>query len=73
MEKERLTDEKITSGVGTIIDDLAKAAKQAIGQFFNMMVERTADTASDLADKGVDKLKEKIGEKGSNDDQTKTD
>lgn len=68
--KERLTDEKITSEVGSILDDLAKAGKKAIRSFFNLMVERTADTASDFADKGVDSLKQKIDEKVSTDDQT---
>lgn len=71
--ENKLTDEKITKEVGTIIDELAAAGKKAVGRFFNLMVERTADTASDLTDKGVEKLKQKIDEKVSTNDQKKND
>ena len=67
MEKEQVTDKQMATQVGGIIDSLAEAGKKAVGQFFNLMVERTADTASNLADKGVEKIKKKIDETGSHD------
>jgi len=66
-ENQKITNEQITGQVGSIIDELASAGKKAIRSFFNLMVERTADTAGDLADKGVDKLKQTIDKKVSND------
>ncbi len=71
MEQKRVTDEQIVNQVGGIIDTLAEAGKKAVRQFFDLMVERTVDTANNLTDKGVDKLKQKIDETGSHDKTTK--
>lgn len=67
MEKEQVTDKQMGNQVGSIIESLAEAGKKAVRQFFELMVERTADTACNLTDQGVEKLKNKIDETGSHD------
>lgn len=71
-EKRKMTDEDMAKGVGGIIDDLVGASKDAARNFFNLMVERTADAASDLTDKGANKIKQKL-EKRSSDGKTAND
>ncbi len=66
-EKDKLTDDQMKSQISNVIDELASAGKQAIRSVFDLMVTRTADTASDLADKGVEKLKQTIDKKVEND------
>ena len=63
----KLTDDQMKSQISNVIDELASAGKQAIRSVFDLMVTRTADTASDLADKGVEKLKQTIDKKVEND------
>lgn len=67
MEKKRLSNEEMSDQVGTLIDDVVKCCKDAVKSFFSLMVERTEQTASDLVDKGVDNLKEKIIEREPDD------
>ncbi len=64
-ENKKVTDKEMAKSVGGIIDNVLITGKKAARDFFNLMVERTSDTVSDLADKGVDKLKQKIEEKES--------
>lgn len=67
MEKKekRLSDEEMSNQVGTIIDEVVKSGKKAVRSLFNLMVERTAQTAENLVDKGVDDIKQKINERES--------
>lgn len=69
MERSRLNDEQIKSRIGEIIDDLTIAVKKAARGVFDLMVEKTADSAEDLVDKGVDNLKHKIEKGCKNEDQ----
>jgi len=72
MEEKRLNDKEISDRVKTIIDELVKNGKKTIRSFYNLMVERTAQKAEDLVDKGVNDLKQKINERES-DGQDKKD
>lgn len=63
MEKKRLDDKQISNEVSTIIDEFVTTSKKAVRAFFNLMVERTAQTAEDVVDKKIDKLKHKINER----------
>ncbi len=67
MEKKekRLNDEEMSNQIVTIIDEVVKNGKKAIRSLFNLMVERTAQTAEDLVDKGIDDIKQKINERES--------
>ncbi len=69
MEKKekRLSDKEMSNQIVTIIDEVVKNGKKAIRSLFNLMVERTAQTAEDLLDKGVDDIKQKINERESDD------
>jgi len=65
MEEKRLSDKEMSNQVETIIDDLVSNGKKAVRSFFNLMVNRTAQTAEDLVDKGIGNLKQKINERES--------
>jgi len=67
MEKKekRLSDEEMSNQVVTIIDEVVKNGKKAVRSLFNLMIERTAQTAEDLVDKGIDDIKQKINERES--------
>ncbi len=65
MEEKQLSDKEMSNQVKTIIDELVKNGKKTVRSFFNLMVERTAQTAENLVDKGVDNLKQKINERES--------
>ncbi len=71
MEKKRLSDEELSNQVGTLIDNIVKCCKESVKSFFSIMVKRTEETASDLVDKGVDNLKQKINERESDGQETK--
>ncbi len=68
-EKQRLTDEKMSTQVGTIIDDLISSGKKAARSVLDLMVERTAQTADDIVDKKVDKIKQKLNERDCDDEK----
>ena len=68
MEEKRLSDKEMSNQVGDIIDEVVKTSKKIARSFFDLMVERTAQSANDLVDKKVDGLKDKL--KGSNDQKT---
>ena len=67
MEKKekRLSDEEMSNQIVTIIDEVVKNGKKAVRSLFNLMVERTAQTAEDVVDKGIDDIKQKINERES--------
>lgn len=67
MEKKekRLSDKEMSNQVVTIIDEVVKNGKKAVRSLFNLMIERTAQTAEDLVDKGIDDIKQKINERES--------
>ena len=65
MEEKRLSDKEMSNQVGTIIDDVVKNGKKAVRSLFNLMVERTAQTAENLIDKSVNNIKQKIHERES--------
>ncbi len=69
MEKKekRLSDKEMSNQIVKIIDEVVKNGKKAIRSLFNLMVERTSQTAEDLLDKGVDDIKQKINERESDD------
>jgi len=69
MEKKRLTDKDMSKELGGIIDEVVVQGKKAVRSLFDLMVERTAQTANDIVDKRVDGLKQKINE--SDTDETK--
>ncbi len=71
MEKKRLSDEEMSNQVTTLIDNVVKCCKETVSSFFNLMVKRTEQTASDLVDKGVDNIKQKIEETESDGKETK--
>ncbi len=73
MEEKRLTDEKMSKEVGGIIEQLVISGKKAARGFFDLMVQRTAQSASDLVDKKVNDLTDKIKERDSNDEKKKND
>lgn len=60
MEEKKLTDKEMSKKVGTIVDDLSSASKKAIRSIFDVFVERTAQTASEVFDKYKDKAIDKI-------------
>jgi len=62
MEKKRLTDKDMSKELGGIIDEVVVQGKKAVRSLFDLMVERTAQTANDIVDKRVDGLKQKINE-----------
>lgn len=68
MEEKRLSDKEMSNQVGVIIDEVVKSGKKVVRSFFNLMVERTAQSANDLVDKKVDGLKEKM--KGTDGQET---
>ena len=64
MVDKKLSDkEKIVE----IIDGLVSSIKQAARQVFDVMVETTAKTTSEMLDKNVYKIKEKITKEETND------
>lgn len=64
MVDKKLSDkEKIVE----IIDGLVSSIKQAARQVFDVMVETTAKTTSEMLDKNVYKIKEKITKEEAND------
>lgn len=67
MEKQNVNDEQVQRKIGEIIDDLSVAVKKAARGVFDLMVEKTADSAEELVDKGVDNLKQKIEKDVCND------
>ncbi|MCK5617688.1 hypothetical protein KAR91_88305 [Candidatus Pacearchaeota archaeon] len=71
MEEKQLNDKEMSNQVKTIIDEVVKSGKGAVGSFFNLMVKKTTQTASDLVDKGVNDLKQKINGKESDGQETK--
>jgi len=60
MEEKRLSDKEMSNQVGDIIDEVVKSGKKIVRSFFDLMVERTAQSANDLVDKKVDGLKGKL-------------
>ena len=68
MEEKRLSDKEMSNQVGDIIDEVVKSGKKIARSFFDLMVERTAQSANDLVDKKVDGLKDKM--KGSDGQET---
>ena len=70
MEKQTVSDQQVQSKIGEIIDDLSVAVKKAARGVFDLMVERTADSAESLVDKGVDNLKQKIEKEVPDENQT---
>jgi len=64
-------DEELQEKVGNIIDELVVAVKKTSRQIFDLMVERTADTADELVDKGVETLKKKIDKEGDTNETQK--
>jgi len=66
MEEKNLTDKEMSKKVGTIVDDLSSASKKAIRSIFDVFVERTAQTASEVFDKYKDKAIDKIDKGASN-------
>jgi len=70
MEEKRLSDKQMSNEVKTIIDDVVNTGKKAVRSFFNLMVERTAQTANDLVDKKVDCIKHKINKKEIDDEES---
>ena len=68
MEEKRLSDKEMSNQVGDIIDEVVKSGKKIARSFFDLMVERTAQSANDLLDKKVDGLKDKM--KGSDGQET---
>lgn len=61
MEKNnRIMDEQTQEKFAEILDELAGAVKKAGRAVFDLMVEKTADSAEDLVDKGVDNIKEMV-------------
>ena len=62
MEEKRLSDKEMSNQVGDIIDEVVKSGKKIARSFFDLMVERTAQSANDLVDKKVDGLKGKLKE-----------
>lgn len=70
MGKQIVSDKEVQTKIGEILDDLAVAVKKAARGVFDLMVEKTANSAENVVDKGVDNLKQKIG-KDVNDDEQK--
>jgi hypothetical protein len=68
MEEKRLSEKEVSDRIGNVIDDVVQAIKKASKDVFNLMVETTAETASDLIDKKVGCLKQKIKEKEKNEE-----
>ena len=66
MGEKKLTDKEMSKKVGTIVDDLSSASKKAIRSIFDVFVERTAQTASEVFDKYKDKAIDKIDKGASN-------
>jgi len=60
MNEKNLTDKEMSKKVGGIVDDLGSATKKAIRSVFDIFVERTAHTASEVFDKYKDKAIDKI-------------
>ena len=71
MEEKQLNDKEMSDQVETIIDEVVKSGKEAVGSFFNLMVKKTTQTASELVDKGVDGIKQKISEREPDEQETK--
>lgn len=63
MEKKRLSDKEMTDQLNSVIDGLVESVKKASRQVFDLMVERTAQTTSEVVDEQVGRLKEKMKEK----------
>jgi hypothetical protein len=68
MGKQIVNDKEVQIKIGEILDDLAAAVKKAARGVFDLMVDKTANSAENVLDKGVDNLKQKIG-KDVNDEQ----
>jgi len=66
MEGKKLTDKEMSQKVGSVLDDLSNAGKKAIRSVFDIFVERTAQTASEVFDKYKDKAIDKIDKGASN-------
>lgn len=66
MEDKKLTDKEMSKKVGTIVDELGSAGKKAIRSIFDVFVEKTAQTASEVFDKYKDKAVDKIDKGASN-------
>lgn len=71
MGKKRITDEKMTEEFSSVIDDLMSAIKVSARRVLNVLVEKTAQTTSDVVDEKVNLLKDKM--KKGKDEQTKED
>lgn len=69
MDEKRITDNEMSDKVGSIIDEVLIVGKKAARSIFDLMVERTAQTAGDLVDKKVETLKDKLSERESNDQE----
>jgi len=63
--KKKLTNKEVKKQIKIIIDDIATTGKKSIRSLIKLMVERTANTADEIVDKGVDKKKIKIDKKES--------
>ena len=66
---KEVAEEKLKQTTCEAVDDLSDSVKKASRHIFDAMVERTAEVFSDLLDSVTSKAKEKVKQRGEDDEE----
>jgi len=72
MEKKQITNEDINKKIDETIDNVIKTSRDNSRSLVDLIYEKTMQTIGDLFDKNIDQIKQKIKERLSINEKSKT-